>query len=824
MTKKIKILHVEDSEKDFFLIMRELRKGGFEPTATRIDTEDGFMAQLTNGIWDIIFCDIKLPAFSATKALQRYCDIKPDIPFIVITGKVSAETVVELVRSGATDYVMKDNLARLNMVVERALDEYRYKNRYKALDKRGKLLYKLINQSQDAVFVVEPSSGKFLDVNETACSSLHYSREELLTMSIPDIELIIPEHKLKKHMETVREAGTMLMPGVHRCKNGQTFPVEVGITFLREDGEEYLLATARNVSERVKAEHEIRNLHKQQCFINDLLRLSLEDIDLKTVLLKIMESVSDFTGLKNELKGAILLPDENDPDTLVIKISHGFSQNELADVIKFTCSECSLKLHEKNDFKVIFNCTTIPGENKGHYCIPIKGTTGTLLGCIKLFTNKNNITINKTINEFFQSISNVVCTILEHKKNEESILTLSSAVEQSACSIVLTNLEGNIEYVNKKFCDITGYPPKEAIGQNPRILKSGNMSDQYYKELWDTITAGKVWRGEFHNKRKDGTMFWESATISGLKNKNNEMTHYLAIKEDISAKKELEEQLLQAQKLESIGQLAAGIAHEINTPIQFVSDNIRFLQDSYNDLLMLSNKCKEVISQIKKNSDAGEIIRQYEKLMVDLDLDYLHSEIPAAMEQSLEGVERVAKIVRAMKQFSHPGSDMMTRVNVNDAIDTTVTVASNEWKYHADMTLNLAPDLPSVPCFINEINQVVLNIIINAVHAIEAKDKHRKGSIMISTSFDEDYAIIKIKDSGTGIPDEIQNRIFDPFFTTKEIGKGTGQGLAMAWNIIVEKHNGKLNFDSTPEKGTEFNISIPLNQEAEMQPESSEEE
>lgn len=249
--------------------------------------------------------------------------------------------------------------------------------------------------------------------------------------------------------------------------------------------------------------------------------------------------------------------------------------------------------------------------------------------------------------------------------------------------------------------------------------------------------------------------------------------------EDITERLVLEHDLVQAQKLESIGQLAAGIAHEINTPIQFVGDNIRFLSDSFTGLLAVIDRHRELLMSAKSGKCSPDLIEACEAEMQRADLDYVREEIPKAIVQTTEGVERVAKIVRAMKDFAHPGSDEKVPVNLNAAIESTVTVSRNEWKYVADLKTDLAPDLPLVPCLLSQFNQVILNMIVNAAHAIAdmVKVTGKKGLITIASRRDGDAAEIRITDTGTGIPEEIRHKIFDPFFTTKEVGKGTGQGL-----------------------------------------------
>jgi signal transduction histidine kinase len=282
---------------------------------------------------------------------------------------------------------------------------------------------------------------------------------------------------------------------------------------------------------------------------------------------------------------------------------------------------------------------------------------------------------------------------------------------------------------------------------------------------------------------------------------------------DVTERRVLEEQLRQSQKLEAIGQLAAGIAHEINTPTQYVGDNISFLKDSWGALAEFLNFCGTVQSEGAAGPVSPEHLRQFCQLHQKCDLEYLLKEIPSAIDQSLEGVQRVAKIVQGVKEFSHPGSEQKRAVNLNQAIETTITVAGHEWKYCADVVTAFDTELPLVPCLAGEFNQVILNLIINSAHAISdavEESGKGKGTITIRTRREGKWARIEVSDTGAGIPLEIRSRVFEPFFTTKAVGKRTGQGLALAHGVIVNRHQGQLWFESAPGQGTTFFIRLPL--------------
>jgi PAS domain S-box-containing protein len=406
---------------------------------------------------------------------------------------------------------------------------------------------------------------------------------------------------------------------------------------------------------------------------------------------------------------------------------------------------------------------------------------------------------------FDQSEKNRI--LAEHRR-------LSLAVEQAPDSVIITDLNGIISYVNQAFTQITGYRADEAVGNTPSMLRSGKQTDEQYAELWRAITAGKVWSGRLVNRAKDGRLFVEDTKILPVMDSEGKPIHYIAIKRDISQVLELERQVFQAQKLEAVGRLAAGIAHEINTPTQYVGDNTRFLQDSFFNLLDVLQRY-ERFEQAATSAEPLEDVRaELERAKDKADMEFLLEELPKAVEQSLEGIGRITEIVSAMKEFSHPGSEEMTPFDLNAGVRSTTTVARNEWKYVANLELDLASNLPLVPCYPGDINQVVLNLVVNAAHAIgekEIADKSQgKGLIRVQTLLVGEFAEIRVTDTGTGIPEHIREKIFDPFFTTKTVGKGTGQGLALAHAVVVDKHSGRISCESEAGAGATFVIALPL--------------
>jgi len=400
--------------------------------------------------------------------------------------------------------------------------------------------------------------------------------------------------------------------------------------------------------------------------------------------------------------------------------------------------------------------------------------------------------------------------ITARKRDEDTLRQLSTAVAQSPVSVVMMNPDGNVTYVNQRFTELTGYTFAEMIGKSWLGIHSDPSSKAALADLWNAVREGKEWHGELRNKRKNGQTYWAAAAVTPILDAKGVITHFVAVKEDISERRAMETELRQAQKLEGIGQLAAGIAHEINTPTQFVTDNLTFLQESWQAAVPVFNMYRTVLrDRLLKLAPAAAV--ELQKAEQSCDLDFIAEEVPRAIAQSLEGARRVASIVRAMKEFSHPDSAEKTDADLNQGVLSTITVARNEWKYVAEMETSFDKTLPPILCYPGEVNQVILNLVVNAAHSIKEKvNGNGKGKITICTRNRGSFAEISVSDTGMGIPEEIQHRIYEPFFTTKEVGKGTGQGLAFSHSVVVRKHGGKIWFDTELGRGTTFFINLPL--------------
>jgi|GEM_PF-1566557 len=400
--------------------------------------------------------------------------------------------------------------------------------------------------------------------------------------------------------------------------------------------------------------------------------------------------------------------------------------------------------------------------------------------------------------------------ITERKRAEEALAAekerLAVTLRSIGDGVITTDTNKKILLLNKAAEEITGWTQEKAQGYSlTDVLNSGEQNDDEGSRYSRTEDHNPANLPAFSNQKVlmalDGTRKIITDNRSPIMDQNGNLLGDVLVFKDITEQNKMEAQMALSQKMEAIGQLAAGIAHEINTPLQYVGDNSIFLQSAFLKL------CQAIDEYRQHSPEEGM------ELENRLNIPYLMKEIPEAIAQSRDGLNRVSQIVLAMKDFSHLGHKDMMYADLNKAIKSTVVISRNEWKYIADLETYLDPSLPMVNCVIDEINQVVLNMIINAVHAIvekTGKGSGEKGKIVLKTTYGDGWAHISISDTGIGIPASITNKIFDPFFTTKDVGVGTGQGLAIAHNIIHSKHKGMIAVESIVGSGTTFVISLPI--------------
>jgi len=398
----------------------------------------------------------------------------------------------------------------------------------------------------------------------------------------------------------------------------------------------------------------------------------------------------------------------------------------------------------------------------------------------------------------------------------DQLLRYQAIVDFSDDAIVALSLDHVITAWNPGAERLYGYSAAEAVGRTVTMLSLSGSAGTVTPEKDRHLAEHGHLTFETVDRRKDGSTVSVSVTVSAIRDTAGQPTSYVAIGRDITVQKAREAETQQASKLESLGRLSAGLAHEINTPIQFVGDNAHFMAQAYDQLAQLIALYRFLLERAEDIPFEARLQRMRDAEAA-AEFDYLREEIPSAVRQTLEGVDRVATIVRAMKTFSHPGGAEHVLADLNEALTATATVTRHQLHGVASLALDLAPDLPLVRCSVAELNQVFLNLIVNAADAIE--ETGRQGTITVSTAPDgDDHVVVRISDTGPGIPAHVMERMFDPFFTTKEVGRGTGQGLALAHSVVREGHDGELLVDTVPGAGSSFTVRLPVAGRMESRP------
>lgn len=371
---------------------------------------------------------------------------------------------------------------------------------------------------------------------------------------------------------------------------------------------------------------------------------------------------------------------------------------------------------------------------------------------------------------------------------------LKIVVEHSPDALILASERGVIRFVNPAAERLLDRPSADLVGSDLQQLLNPH-------DLAATLAAPSAAPQTCRVRGRNDREWTETEAVVEYVTEHDGSRSIVFNARDVTQRRRLERELQHSQKLQSVGRLAAGIAHEINTPIQFIGSNVRFIEEAFAGFVKVIDAYEKALCRIEPPATVEAVIEE-------ADLGYLREETPTAIGQCLEGVTQVAHIVRAMKAFGHPGGEGKKPADLNEAIENTIIVAAGDIKLVADVTTDLA-DLPMVPCQVGDINQTMLNLIINAADAIESANRGR-GTIHITTQIEQDHAVIEVADTGAGVPAEIADKLFDPFFTTKQVGSGTGQGLTLVRTLVVDRHDGEVGFTSRPGTGTTFRVRLPL--------------
>ncbi len=651
--------------------------------------------------------------------------------------------------------------------------------------------------TQDGFWLVD-SQGKIHDPNEVCCSMYGYNQEEFCSMSIQDLEANRNSAETADHIEIILAQGQARFETRHRCKDGRIIDVEVSTTYQPNLG--YFITFLRDITQRNQAEERLRLTDRALKTISECNKLLVRITDENELLQEICEIIVKLGGFRMAWIGFA----ENDEEKSVrIAARAGFDEGYI-DEVKIKWSEASDygcgptgQAIRSGEVVVSNDFSKDPGTKPwrqaaaargyaGVICLPLKNA-GKLLGLLTIYAGQINAFDQEEI-ELLSSLADDLAlgiqslrTRYANQKAEEVNARLAAAIEQAAETILITDTQGVISYVNPAFETSSGYSAAEAIGQTPRLLKSGKQNDEFYRHLWDTLKHGEIWQGHFSNKRKDGKIYEEEATITPIRDGHGFITSYVAVKRDVTREILLESQVRQAQKMEAMGTLAGGIAHDFNNILgavfgfsyllqQDTADNAA-AQENIAEIVKAASRAKDLVQQILTFSRRRETDRKEVMLgpLLKEAVKFLRATLPAGIE-----------------------------------IETQV-----------------AADAPTILADPTQIYQVVVNLATNALHAMEG----RLGRLTVTlepvqpepefiTSHagmreNTPYIRLAVADTGCGMEARTLERIFEPFFTTKPVGKGTGLGLAVVHGI-VQSHGGIITVESEKGKGTTFCIYLPV--------------
>jgi PAS domain S-box-containing protein len=382
---------------------------------------------------------------------------------------------------------------------------------------------------------------------------------------------------------------------------------------------------------------------------------------------------------------------------------------------------------------------------------------------------------------------------LAHERN-----VLRTMIDLIPAFIYAKDAQSRFTACNKLVANRMGVEPDQLIGKTDFDLFPREMAEKFYNDEQALLKSGQplIDIEEFAHDKLSGTDRVILTSKVPLRDAAGNLTGIVGTGYDITDRKAAESRLASSDRLESIGRLAAGVAHEINTPIQYLKDTTSFIRDGVQELLEYIDTLR---AQMPQPPEPDENVEE------------LRNDMPPGLTRMLEGLDRIAEIVRSMKDFANADQNEMAQVDLNRKIASTLVVARSEYKPWADVHTDFAT-LPPIHCNSSQINQVILNLVVNAAHAIAdvVKDTGGRGRIDVKTRLDGDDVVISVTDTGGGIPEHVRPRIFEPFFTTKEVGRGTGQGLSIAHNVVVKSHGGRLHFETTSGQGTTFHVHLPV--------------
>jgi PAS domain S-box-containing protein len=737
---------------------------------------------------DIVLCDYQMESETGIDALValRANPLLADVPFILVSGLKDDQIRRRCMDLGADDFLPKPVSSEALISSVKARLRKHAVERQRVEETKSRLMTML--ETTPDFIAMAASTGLMLEINRAGLALLGIATcdglGELTMKDIrPDgVNTVSTGDALAEACRT----GTWRGEGLFRRIDGGLVPVSQVIVAHQGagGGVEFISTTARDITENRLRDENLRLLERAlEAVGSGIIITDATAPDHPIIYCNLAcEKITGYS--RDELIGrnCRLL---QGPDTGPEAVEHLRKSLESRDACRVV-----LKNYRK-DGSAFWNELTLS---------PLMDEGGRLTNYIGV---QNDVTAAKDAEDRL-------------RRSEELFRVIT---DNAVDLIAIVDRQGRRIYNSPSYSSILGYSPEELQSKVGFDLVHPEDQMKVAKTAAESLTVGQGKVIEYRVRHRDGRWLTFESHGAVIRNPDGDIDGLLIVARDITERKNaeldrtlMELQLRQAQKLESIGHLAAGIAHEINTPTQFIGDNTRFLSEAFRDLSDLRRQFRRLLDANREGRVDGALVSGIEETILRIDLAYLESEIPSALQQTLDGVERVAKIVRAMKEFSHPGTEEKSMVDINRAIESTVTVARNAWKYVADLELRLDRSIPAIPCLPGDFNQVILNLVVNSAHAIAdvvGENSGRKGRITITTVLGGDQVEIRISDTGGGIPDHIRDRIFDPFFTTKPVGQGTGQGLAIARSAIVDKHGGTLNYETCMGQGTTFILTLP---------------
>ncbi len=721
----------------------------------------------------------------------------------------------------------------------------------------------VLDSVPEAAFLVD-ARARVREVNPSACRLLGYGPQELLALTVPQLDPALPAALWPQRWERLADTGPSIFEGHLRAHDATLMPVETSISRLRHEGQEYALMLVRDISERRRIEQDrLASLHYFECM--DQVNLASQAAG---TVEELMAAVLDVTlSVLGGDRAFLRYPCDPDAASWTLRMERarqGYGSGREPGATATVDTEVA------RAFRTVLRadgCVTFDAGH-GHLLAPdadpTLGVTASMSIALRPKLGKAwQFGVQQCSREriwtpaeqrLFTSVgtrlADALTALLAFGNLQKSEARFRRIVDTANEGIWVLGPDSRTTFVNARLSELLGYRPEEMTGRPPSdFMFEKDIPD--YLERAAARRQGEAGKHEHRYRRSDGRRVWAIVSATPIMDPVRGYQGTVAMYTDITEKKvaekelrrlndQLEErvrdrtrqleashqevqeayrdlqsahaQLLQQEKLASIGQLAAGIAHEINTPTQYVGDNLTFLEHTFADVVATLQQCRDLAAR-PSPARTEEIQAHLARALEDADLDFLAEEVPHALAESAEGVRRVAGIVRALKDFAHPSGEQKKPVELDGLIRSTVEICRNEWKLVAELDLDLDPELPAVPGRRDELGQVLLALVVNAAQAIVDAGPGAPGTlgrIRVRTRVRAGWVEIEVRDSGCGIPAEQQRKIFEPFFTTKEVGRGSGQGLAIAYDIVTHRHGGELRVDSLPGEGATFTVRLPL--------------